>query len=323
MSATSDSKVSALISKLKDLVTKYQKTSDSTQQQQFREKISENVSKLVEEAERLYEKGQFQESLNLYTPLLDLVSKLGIRDLEGILNEGIGTVYLAWRDYTKALKFLQQARDIAQLSRDTEAEDSAQYRIAETYRRMKYYKEALEILKGVLKNKQKRDRLGEGVALNQIGLVYLFWGKYKDAMKRFQRALDLFQLIGDAYYEAVTHAYIGETLREMGKYTEAVDHLTKAMPILVKEKDRETLGLVYFNLGALYVINKRFTEALEAFELSNKINPRDARSWAERGWLLERLGFTDKAIACFRQAIALDPENTKIRDQLAKYGVYI
>ncbi len=323
MSSAADSKVSALVKRVKDLVAQYQKSSDPTQQQKLIEKISENVRKLIKEAKRFYEEGQFQESLNLYAPLLDLVSRLGIRSLEGTLNEGVGTLYLAWRDFTKALKFLQQARDIAQLSGDIDAEDSAQYRIAETYRRMKLYKEALKILKAILKNKQKKDRHGEGIVLNQVGLVYLFWGKHKDAMKHFQKALDLFQLIGEQHQEAVTHAFIGETLRKMGKYVEAVDHLSKAMPLLIKENDRENLGLVYFNLGSLYVINKRYTEALEAFELSNKINPRGARSWAARGWLLEQLGFPDKAIACFKRAIALDPENKGIRDQLTKHGIYI
>ncbi len=323
MSSAPGGKVSAHITRVKELVDQYQKSSDPTQQQGLIEQISESTGKLIEEAKRLYDEEQFQESLNLYAPLLDLVSKLNIRELEGVISEGIGSVYLAWRQYKNALKFLGQARVIAQLSGDTEAEDSAQYRIAETYRRMKHYKEALEILKGILKNKRKRDRQGEGVALNQMGLVYLFWGKHKDAMKHFQRALDLFQLIGEQYQEAITHAYIGEALREMGKFAEAVDHLTEAMQPLIKEDDRETLGLVYFNLGVLYVVNKRYTEALEAFELANKINPRDARCWAERGWLLERLDFKEKAIACFKQALALDPENEEIRDQLSKHGIYI
>lgn len=322
MSSQTDGKVAALIARVKELVGQYLK-SGSARQKELLEPISEVVGKLITEAQRLYDEGHFQQSLNLFAPLLDLVSKLGIRELEGPLNEGIGALYIAWGQYRKALKFLQQARDIAQLGGDLEAEDSAQYRIAEAYRRLKHYKEALVILKKVLKNKQKRDRLGEGIALNQIGLVYLFWGKYKDALKHLQKSLDLFQLIGERYQEAVSHAYIGETLREMGKYAGAVDHLSKAMPLLAEEEDRETLGLVYYNLGVLYVINKRFTEALDAFELSNKINPRDARSWAERGWLLERLGFRDKAIACFRQAIALDPENEEIRDQLTKHGIYI
>ncbi len=61
---------------------------------------------------------------------------------------------------------------------------------------------------------------------------------------------------------------------------------------------------------------KQYTEALTAFDKAIDIEANDAFVWANRGFVLEKMGQKQEAIASYKKAIQIDPKFQQAFDAL-------
>lgn len=85
----------------------------------------------------------------------------------------------------------------------------------------------------------------------------------------------------------------GQMAYETGQAEQALDYFQQAV------QADETLLDAYFNMGAIYYNQKRYNEALEAFNNFLRKNPDDQKVRYETGRIFEKLGRIDEAIAAF------------------------
>lgn len=104
---------------------------------------------------------------------------------------------------------------------------------------------------------------------------------------------------------------LGEALYMVGDLDQGKKYLEEALRGAPNHMNANyTLGLLHLGQGNTQL-------ALDLFERASKINPKSSGAWDRQGMALGRLGQWEKAVACCRKAIELEPKETYFRADLA------
>jgi len=164
--------------------------------------------------------------------------------------------------------------------------------------------EALQLL-------QAFDRKLPGKYYNQfyIGLSQLASGSPPAALASLEKALDQNPTRQDI---PSIYSYMGQCLKEMERYDEALEILQKGA-----EADDERTDI--FNLmGFCHFKLKAHEDAIQCFQKVVKLNPGSAIDYANIASNYRDLGKTDEAIEYYETALALDPTIDFALDNLMK-----
>ncbi len=96
----------------------------------------------------------------------------------------------------------------------------------------------------------------------------------------------------------------GDSLFYAGRYSEALDAFNNSLSINPKD------AIVWYNKGLALGRLDRYSEALNAFNNSLSINPKDGDSWYEKGYALTYLGRYSEASDTQNIALSINPNNT-------------
>jgi tetratricopeptide (TPR) repeat protein len=75
---------------------------------------------------------------------------------------------------------------------------------------------------------------------------------------------------------------------------------------------------VYMNLAVLELHDNHPAAAIEAVETAVRLTPNLAPPFVYQGWVLDRLGRVDEAVAAYRRALAIDPKNSGAAEALTR-----
>jgi cytochrome c-type biogenesis protein CcmH/NrfG len=165
--------------------------------------------------------------------------------------------------------------------------------------------------------------------------------EYAVAIERFHHKIELDPASDEAYY------YMGLSLRQQKRLTEAVEPLTKAAELKPDKADRhfwlavtfntlkqDTLAQTHFReasalddstvigaisrqqLGYFRLLEKDWNGAISLLEGASEISPKQVQTWVWLGQAYQNSGQTGNAMSAYRRALELDPNQ---RD--AKKGV--
>jgi CHAT domain-containing protein len=134
---------------------------------------------------------------------------------------------------------------------------------------------------------RKTDRLAQGIALSQLGLVNSYMGDNDSAQKHLSHALDLLKLENNstpvargAYGKAL--ANMAEVTYSKGDFPKALDQFNEALKVL--DQDRKTQARVNrfagYISGGLGDADEAPSKILRALELSRAINDKDGEGLA-------------------------------------------
>ena len=145
-------------------------------------------------------------------------------------------------------------------------------------------------------------------AHNNLGDILLYFKRdYDAAIVCFRKAIEL-----DPEY-AEAHNNLGKALQRKGQVDEAIACYRKAI-----ELDPKYVG-AHINLGAILCDIKRdYNAAIVCSREAAKLAPKEAKAHINLGIALMNEGQTDEAIACFRNAIEIDPKFAKVRALLVR-----
>ncbi len=144
-----------------------------------------------------------------------------------------------------------------------------------------------------------------------LGLALEYQGKAREALKQFQRALELNPRPLDI---ASVHTHIGVCLKDMDEHRAAIKVLERA-----KEFD-PNLKEIYNLLGFCYFKLKEHERSIEQFEKALEIDPGSAIDYANIGSNLREMGHKKEAIRLYRIALEMDPTIDFARESLARLG---
>ncbi len=132
----------------------------------------------------------------------------------------------------------------------------------------------------------------EGTTLYQLG-------KYKDALRYFQKAAALHQGSRDAWMMAA------QCCQSLEQFTDALNCYQKVLDI------DDTVGTAWFNKGVILLHSHRPEEAFPCFEKAASLGNQPAVSCLNAGMCMLMTGRKREAIAQFQRAIGFDPNLKK------------
>ncbi len=140
------------------------------------------------------------------------------------------------------------------------------------------------------------------------GLCLLSKGDPEGALKRLEESLDLRPNQEDL---AGIYSYMGQCLKELGKYREALHALQKGEEADPERTDIHNLmGFCLFKL-------KEHEEAIRSFRKVLALNPSSAIDYANIASNYREMGDRENAISYYRIALELDPGIDFARENLA------
>lgn len=139
-----------------------------------------------------------------------------------------------------------------------------------------------------------------------LGLISDYQGKLEDAAKYYQEAIDR-----DSDYSEAYNA-LGVVFFKQKKWKEAVKSFKKALT----NKLYTTPHVPYLNLGDLYMAQKDYDKAIDAYRESKRFVNLELTIF-KLGTALYEAGRTKEAIAEFQEGVGIVPQNANLRYSLA------
>ncbi|MDY6900481.1 MAG: tetratricopeptide repeat protein [Cyanobacteriota bacterium] len=148
-----------------------------------------------------------------------------------------------------------------------------------------------------------------GVIKNNLGLAYLYQGKYDKAEESIYQALDFFRKIDSKTEQGNALNNLGELYRHRSKYPKAFKYLNQAKEIFQENKNQLGIGTTINNIGLVHDELGQHHQALKHYQESLEIRKKikDERgigtSLHNIGFVHDRLEEDDKALEFYRRAL--------------------
>ncbi len=238
-------------------------------------------------------------------PVLENLPK-DVPGLEALLRKSTGTPkepLICWKLYKqlrdgdpdRALAYLEQQESAAKKLGDTRYEGLAHYARGMVNRRQGHFGPAiLSYLRAIDIFNEDKDLSRVADSFNNIGYVFLQTGSYEAAIAYFEKALKLYETIGDTRYRSIALKNIGicyyrkknpDNHLARKSYLEAVS-LQKEYD----DKDNFHLYELYMQLGSLDDQTQQYAKALDnytvALEYARAMGPEGAEYVANIGYYI-------------------------------------
>jgi ribosomal protein S12 methylthiotransferase accessory factor len=142
-----------------------------------------------------------------------------------------------------------------------------------------------------------------------LGTSHLALQEPATALPFFQKALALDPKEQDV---ASIYSYMGQCLKDLGQYREAIAAVEKAEALDHERTD------VYNLMGFCYYKLKEHEKAIDCFRRVLELNPASAIDYANIGSNYRDMGDREKAVGYYRLALELDPGIDFARENLKK-----
>jgi type IV pilus assembly protein PilF len=139
-----------------------------------------------------------------------------------------------------------------------------------------------------------------------LGVISDLQGKSEDAIKYYKKAISLDSDFSEAYNA------LGVVYSKQKKWNDAIKNYNKAL----ENKLYTTPHVPYLNMGRVYMAQKDYTKAVEAYRDAKRYVSLDVISY-ELGQALFEAGRTKEAIEEFQEGVNLAPQNASMRYALA------
>ncbi len=112
------------------------------------------------------------------------------------------------------------------------------------------------------------NRNRQSSSLNNLGRIYVDWGKFDTGLEYYFKSLSLIDTLHDLKTLAIRYNNIGMAYQLMNRHREAIQWIDKARVINEKEGMFLQLGTRYFNLANSWAALKQYEMARSCFEKS-------------------------------------------------------
>ncbi len=144
-----------------------------------------------------------------------------------------------------------------------------------------------------------------------IGNIYFHERKYKKAQEKYLKVLQLKPDFAEAYNG------LGAIFTRTKDFDKAITAFQKALALGPYDiATKQNLVNVYCSLGNHYLRQGRYKDASANYLAAIKIQPDSSQAYNGLGAFFTRIGNFDKALFCFKKALAISPQNATARQNL-------
>lgn len=134
-------------------------------------------------------------------------------------------------------------------------------------------------------------------------------GRPDEAVKHFERALTLNPDLNDTPY---IHSFLGDALKDLGRYSEALCILEQGLEYDEERPDMHNI------MGVCYFKQQQYDRAITHFHRAVELSPSSAIDYANLGVNYQENGDTQEAVKYLEIAVSLEPDLDFARQRLTQ-----
>ncbi len=237
-------------------------------------------------------------------------------------RSAVATVHCLANRFDEALERLNEADEIANASDDATQQMQVSLAFVQPLARLGRFDDAKAWAERALEcARRSGDSDGEGRAECNVGVICRMQGNTREAIRRFDRSLDLLE---NEAARAQIVSNRAEALLEIGSFDDAERAFAAAADSFDRLGMRHASAIARGNLADLLGRQGRLQEALDAFEAARRsagdAAPGDAaRLLSEEAEVVARMGALERADGLFAQAVAeLDRHGLRVEATRAR-----
>lgn len=214
--------------------------------------LADAVTKIAD----VYSKhGEREKALEYYERALKIYKKNNSAVKEAILHQFIAGVMIKFGFFKEALQNLTEMQSILENITEKEIEE-------EKGNRIPYYNNRDELDKNYDRELLLIRSYGD------LGILYNLWGKYEEALKTYQKELELIDMYGKGRKEEIQALWkLGNIYKKLGKKEKTLEYFKKSLEIESDEMDKSYKVVNYYALGFYYLYDLDDPEgAIECFD---------------------------------------------------------
>ena len=227
----------------------------------------------------------------------------------------IGTVYLDYGSYDKAIEFYLQASKIFAELNDKNGISTCYFNIGNVHSDHVLYSKAIEYYLKALKIKEElHDKKGMSICYYNIGNVRFDQGLYDKAVENYLKALKLFEELEDKKGMSYCYNCIGLVYWNQNLYDKAIEYYLKSLKISEELDDKSGIAGCYTNIGLVHYNQGLFDKAIEyhlkGLKIFNEINDKKgmAECYTNIGNILHEREQYGKAIEYYLKSLKISEE---------------
>ncbi len=143
-------------------------------------------------------------------------------------------------------------------------------------------------------------------------------GRLLATEKRYDEAVEVFKRAAEMDPgQHVIFSNMGESYKQLKKYDEAIESYNKALAALAAKPNPEIEASYHMNLGIIFGMAGKMTEASAEMQKSAELAPANAsKAYYNLGAMLVNSGKSADAVAAFKKSVESDPKNADAQYQL-------
>lgn len=143
-------------------------------------------------------------------------------------------------------------------------------------------------------------------------------GRLLSTEKRYDEAIEAFKKAAEMDpSQHVVFSNMAESYKQLKKYDDAIENYNKALAVLAAKPNPEIEASYHMNLGIIYGMAGKMTEASAEMQKSAELAPTNAsKAYYNLGAMLVNSGKSADAVAAFKKAVEADPKNADAQYQL-------
>jgi CHAT domain-containing protein/Tfp pilus assembly protein PilF len=233
----------------------------------------ELVRALNAQGGRLYNRGNYSQSLDLFQFTTEIAQQLDDKVGSAVALQGMGLAHGSQGNHATALEYLQRALKIADEARDNTVAARVLNNIGNALQSQGNFTQALEYHQRSLTlfNEQQDEERG-AIVLNNIGNAHRQLGNYAYALEYYRKSLEIKEKKNNQAAIALTVGNIGFVHFSQGNYTEALKYYQRSLRIRKELSDPAGRALMLDSIGNVYDRQGNYTQALEHYQQSFQIS---------------------------------------------------
>jgi eukaryotic-like serine/threonine-protein kinase len=213
-------------------------------------------------------RGKYNDALTQFKEALQVQREVRNQAAEARALNNIGTIYISLGSYDEAKTYLQQATTIMErIDLPSERADML-HNLAEVSIRTGEYENALDhYLKALEIRRKIGDRRGAAIESYNLGTLFEYQGRYGAAVESKADALKIFRELGDRgeWLPRVLATY-GSALAQAGRFDQAQQALTEALPIARSMKSEDLIARIVMSQGDVLYYKGDYAGARKGYQ---------------------------------------------------------
>ncbi|NQV42261.1 MAG: tetratricopeptide repeat protein [Candidatus Marinimicrobia bacterium] len=205
-------------------------------------------------------RGNNSASIENYLKAIDAATRAGDHRAMGACYSLLGNVHRIQGEYEQAISYITKAETHYAQIGFNEGKAWIQYSLANIYKDLELYEEALDYLYKSLYTYERevKDSLGVAICLDQIGDIYFDQKLYEKALEFVLRSNRIHSSARNSHGLAITLKNLGKIEYELKNFPKAIEYLEQSRLLKQSGKDVLVLTQIYEYIGrSLYDMGQK------------------------------------------------------------------